>query len=83
MIVTGKSFLDIEAVFKSELILGKAKIVITPYRNKGRTPIRCYKCQNFGHVAALCSGETRCVRCSGVHVDACKDQLKCAKDVFE
>lgn len=30
-------------------------------------PLRCYKCQKYGHVAAVCKGKQRCARCSGEH----------------
>lgn len=34
-------------------------------------PLRCYKCQRFGHIASVCKG-VRCGRCRGEHVyDEC------------
>lgn len=30
-------------------------------------PIRCFKCQKFGHIAAACRGKQRCARCGGEH----------------
>lgn len=30
-------------------------------------PLRCFKCQRFGHVAAVCKGKQRCGRCGGEH----------------
>lgn len=30
-------------------------------------PLRCYKCQRFGHVAAVYKGKQRCSKCSGEH----------------
>lgn len=30
-------------------------------------PLRCFKCQRFGHVAAVCKGKERCSRCGGEH----------------
>jgi hypothetical protein len=30
-------------------------------------PLRCFKCQKFGHVAAVCKGKQRCGRCAGDH----------------
>ncbi|ELU05848.1 hypothetical protein CAPTEDRAFT_92817, partial [Capitella teleta] len=34
------------------------------------TPIRCFKCQHFGHVAAKCSKSVRCSRCGEAHATA-------------
>ncbi len=39
-------------------------------------PLRCYKCQKFGHVAALCRGKQRCTRCGGKH-----EYGKCGQEV--
>lgn len=30
-------------------------------------PLRCFKCQRYGHVAAVCNGKTRCSKCGGEH----------------
>lgn len=30
-------------------------------------PLRCFKCQKFGHVAAVCKGKQKCGRCAGDH----------------
>lgn len=30
-------------------------------------PLRCFKCQKYGHVAAVCHGKQRCARCGGEH----------------
>ena len=43
-------------------------------------PIRCYKCQRFGHVAVQCRGKHRCAKCGGEHeYGKCGDKavLKC------
>ena len=37
-----------------------------------RPPLRCFKCQRFGHVAASCRGSQRCTKCGGEH-----DLLEC------
>ena len=35
-------------------------------------PVRCYICQQFGHISSSCKGTPRCVRCSANHkVDDC------------
>ncbi|XP_048237112.1 uncharacterized protein LOC125372115 [Haliotis rufescens] len=42
-------------------------------------PLRCYKCQNFGHGAQTCTRNPVCVRCSGSHEGTqCTDTIKCA-----
>ena len=42
-------------------------------------PIRCYKCQRYGHVATSCRSTLRCSRCSESHeYEECQAQdLKC------
>ncbi|KAL2076444.1 hypothetical protein ACEWY4_027972 [Coilia grayii] len=30
-------------------------------------PLRCFKCQRYGHVAAICKSKTRCSKCGGEH----------------
>lgn len=35
--------------------------------------IRCFKCQEFGHMSGRCQGEQRCLKCSGSHgIQDCK-----------
>ena len=38
-------------------------------------PLRCFKCQRFGHVAGQCRGKLRCAKCGGEH-----EYGKCGKD---
>lgn len=38
-----------------------------PVRQYNHLPLRCYKCQLFGHVAAACRGTTRCGKCGENH----------------
>ena len=41
-------------------------------------PIRCYKCQRYGHVATSCGSTLRCSRCGESHEDECRAQdLRC------
>ncbi|KAI2664043.1 Nucleic-acid-binding protein from transposon X-element [Labeo rohita] len=43
-------------------------------------PIRCFKCQRYGHVAVVCKGKQRCGKCSGEHeYGKCQEgtKLKC------
>ncbi len=44
--------------------LGFVSYAVRPYVPP---PLRCYKCQKFGHVAAVCRGKQRCARCGGDH----------------
>ncbi len=30
-------------------------------------PLRCFKCQRCGHIAAVCKGKQRCGKCGGDH----------------
>lgn len=30
-------------------------------------PVRCYKCQRYGHIAKVCKGKQRCGKCAGNH----------------
>ncbi len=40
-------------------------------------PVRCFKCQEFGHIGSSCRGKIRCVRCGGGHtVMNCSSQDK-------
>ncbi|XP_067275529.1 uncharacterized protein [Pseudorasbora parva] len=39
-------------------------------------PMRCYNCQEFGHMAKVCKGKRRCARCSGDH-----EYGKCGEEV--
>lgn len=55
--------------FKDEIqpqrvYLGFMAYQVRPYV---RPPLRCYKCQRFGHVAAVCRGEGKCGKCGEGH----------------
>ncbi len=40
-------------------------------------PLRCFKCQKYGHVAAICKGKQRCGRCAGKHkYEKCQEGAK-------
>ena len=57
--------------------MGYQKFTIRPYVPP---PIRCFKCQRYGHVASECHGAIRCVRCGDHHsFDECptKESPKC------
>ena len=42
-------------------------------------PVRCFRCQDFGHMARLCKREKRCGQCGGVghELRECREQPKC------
>lgn len=55
--------------FEGEALPKKVTIVymsyfVRPYVPK---PLRCYNCQRFGHIAAMCKETRRCARCGGNH----------------
>ncbi|XP_071092678.1 uncharacterized protein [Haliotis cracherodii] len=42
-------------------------------------PLRCIKCQKFGHGAKFCRNQTECSRCGGAHEGSeCSNSIKCA-----
>lgn len=60
--------------FDSAVLPEKVKVgcLSFPVREFVPPPLRCYKCQLYGHVAAVCRGKQRCPRCSGDHrVEEC------------
>ena len=51
-----------------------------PVRPYVPPPLRCYKCQRYGHIATACRGKQRCSNCGGEHrFEECeeREQLKC------
>ncbi|KAJ0003125.1 hypothetical protein NQD34_018165 [Periophthalmus magnuspinnatus] len=51
-----------------------------PVREFVPPPLRCYKCQLYGHIAAVCRGKQRCPKCGGEHrIEECSKtaQVKC------
>jgi len=42
-------------------------------------PLRCFKCNRFGHVASHCRGRERCSNCGGAHKysECTADNAKC------
>lgn len=59
-----------------KIFLGCLAFRVQPYR---RPPLRCFKCQRYGHIAAVCRGTRRCGKCGEDHVFAeCRvEMLKC------
>lgn len=65
-----------EGALPERVFVGCLSFKVHPYR---RPPLRCYKCQRYGHVAAACRGTRRCGRCGGDHeIFGCKEkEVKC------
>lgn len=47
-----------------ELYFGFVKYNVREFVPK---PMRCFNCQEYGHIAKLCKGKRRCARCGGDH----------------
>jgi len=42
-------------------------------------PMRCFRCQKFGHGSLHCQGDIKCARCGGNHEDkSCEEKACCA-----
>ncbi|XP_035998476.1 uncharacterized protein LOC118564421 [Fundulus heteroclitus] len=66
-----------DSVLPERVKIGCMSYFVRPYVPP---PLRCYKCQRYGHVAAVCKGKQRCPRCGGEHrYEECKgdEQMKC------
>src|SRR6267154_2784884 len=68
--VTGES-LKTESVVLSFLTLPPKEIYIGFRRYNAKIfipqPLRCLKCQKYGHTKSVCHGKTTCPRCAGGH----------------
>jgi len=53
--------------------------VVCEVVKKRANVLRCYNCQQFGHIARACVNQKRCVNCSGIHTSDsyCTRQPKC------
>lgn len=54
----------VENKLPERVYLGYMSYMVRPYVPP---PLRCFKCQRFGHVVAVCRGKQRCARCGGEH----------------
>lgn len=59
----------VAVTFKCKRLPERIKIGYISYtvRPFVRPPLRCFKCQRLGHVAAVCKGGRRCCKCGGDH----------------
>ena len=53
-----------QEIMPERVFLGYMSFTVREYR---RPPLRCYKCQRFGHAAAAFRGDRRCGKCGGDH----------------
>ena len=57
----------------------KAGFCSVPVEKYIPNPLRCYKCQRYGHGSSSCKGQPICVRCADKHNDTeCNKAIKCA-----
>lgn len=66
-----------EPVLPNKIYIGYMSYEVRPFIPP---PLRCYKCQKYGHIAAVCKGKQRCGRCAGEHeYGKCEEgaRLKC------
>lgn len=64
--------------FEDEMLPNKVSLGYMMYnvREYVPKPLRCFKCQRFGHTALNCKGKRRCARCGEDH-----DYEKCRRDM--
>lgn len=67
--------------FKEDVLPQRVSLgfIIYPVKPYERPPLRCFKCQRFGHIAAVCRGVRRCGKCGGQHdrAECLSTELKC------
>ena len=77
--------LSVMLTFEGEKLPDKVFVGFMSYAVKVYIPppLRCYKCQHYGHIAAVCKGRKRCSKCEDDHdYDKCdKEQNKCCNCV--
>lgn len=63
-----------ELVLPDRVKIGCMSFPVRPYIPP---PLRCYRCQRYGHIAAVCRGKQRCPKCGGEHrVEDCRDNVQ-------
>lgn len=53
-----------EVKMPERIMIGYVSYLMRPYIPP---PIRCFKCQRYGHIASACKSKTRCAKCGGEH----------------
>ena len=75
IVKTGNMIVSFQDEVPEYVYIGCLRYRVRPYVPR---PMRCVKCQGFGHTASHCRRQTRCVRCGQGHtVENCpvKDDL--------
>jgi len=64
---TKQESLSILLQFQEEMLPTRVKVGFMSFQVRPYVPppLRCFKCQRFGHVAAICRGKQRCGKCGG------------------
>ncbi len=75
--------LSILLVFQERVLPDKVRVGYMSYNVRAYVPppLRCYKCQKYGHIADGCKGKQKCGKCGGEHeYGKCEDgaEIKCA-----
>ena len=65
---TGSMCLTFEGEMPGEIVLDYVTYRVRPYES---APLRCFCCQEYGHVASVCRRVRRCGRCGG---EGCKEE---------
>ena len=76
VVINCSSFEDLQTLFKADILIQNRKAVVKSYRSKTATPLRCYNCQEFGHIARLCKKGGKCETCAKQHTGSCGG-IKC------
>ena len=55
--------------------IGYLRVKVSPFIPN---PLRCFKCQKFGHTSGVCKSEEICIKCGKQrHEEDCKNQASC------
>ncbi|XP_037536589.1 cyclin-H [Nematolebias whitei] len=76
--VVGTALMYFRRFYLNNSIMEHHPRIIMPYIPP---PLRCYKCQRYGHIAAVCKGKQRCAKCGADHRLTCA-YLSCKVDEF-
>ena len=68
---------DWEKTLGVNIQVGEVNCVVE--KQRGTKVVRCYECQQFGHISAHCTAGSCCVVCAGDHPSDynCKFPVKC------